>query len=124
MRHDLLSDALSTIQNAESTGHEGCSVPNSKLVKAVLEVMQRAHYISQAKESGRKLTVTLAGKTNSVKAIRPRFAARKDEFEKYAKRYLPSADIGIIIVSTSQGIMTHREAAERGIGGRLLAFVY
>jgi small subunit ribosomal protein S8 len=124
MRHDLLSDALSVIQNAENVGQESCSVPNSKLVKAVLEAVEKAGYIGQLKASGSAMTVSLVGKINAIKSVRPRFAVRKDEFEKYEKRYLPSPEMGAIIVSTPQGLMTHREAKEKGIGGRLLAFVY
>lgn len=124
MRHDLLSDALTTIQNAENVGKESCSVPNSKLVKAVLDIMQKIEYISQAKVAGKEIIVSLAGKVNTMKSVKPRFAVDKDEYEKYEKRYLPSPEVGIIVVSTSQGLMTHKEAKEKGIGGRLLAFVY
>ena len=48
----------------------------------------------------------------------------KDEFEKFEKRYLPAKNFGILIVTTPEGIMTHNEAKERGIGGRLLAYMY
>ena len=42
----------------------------------------------------------------------------------YLERYLPAKNFGILIVTTPEGIMTHREAKERGIGGRLLAYMY
>ncbi len=124
MRHDLLSDALSMIQNAENVGQETCNVANSKLVKAVLDVILKAGYIGQAKASGHEISVTLAGKINTIKSIKPRFAVNKDGYEKYEKRYLPSPGVGLVVVSTSQGLMTHQEAREKGLGGRLLAFVY
>ena len=46
------------------------------------------------------------------------------EIDKYIKRYLPSKDLGIIIISTSQGLMTHQTAIEKNIGGSLLAYFY
>jgi len=46
------------------------------------------------------------------------------EYEKWEKRFLPAFDFGLLIVSTSQGVMTHKEAREKGIGGRLIAYVY
>ena len=70
------------------------------------------------------LRVQLAGKINECAAIKPRYAVRKNEFEKYEKRYLPSFDVGTIIVSTSKGVFTHTQAKEKELGGRLLAYVY
>ena len=47
-----------------------------------------------------------------------------DDLEDWEKRFLPSRDVGIMVVSTSQGVMAHREAEEKNLGGRLLAFIY
>ena len=124
MRHDTISDALSVMKNAESVGKLECSVPSSKLVKAILAILQKTGYIGQIKEGARTIRVELVGKINALHAIRPRFSVARDGFEKFEKRYLPSRDIGVIIVSTSQGVMTHKEVVEKGIGGRLLAYVY
>jgi small subunit ribosomal protein S8 len=120
----MISDALSIIKNAENVGKAECLVPNTKLVKAILQVLQKTGYIGQFKDGIRTIRVELVGKINALHAIRPRFSVGRDEFEKFEKRYLPSRDIGIIIVSTSQGVMTHKEIVEKGIGGRLLAYVY
>ncbi|MAG78181.1 30S ribosomal protein S8, partial [archaeon] len=56
--------------------------------------------------------------------IKPRFSVKIDGYEKFEKRFLLSKDFGLIIVSTSKGIMTHIEAKEKKLGGKLLAFVY
>jgi small subunit ribosomal protein S8 len=124
MRHDILSDAMSAIQNSEKIGKAECAVVGSKVVISVLEAIKKAGYIADFRQSGSEITVALAGKINALKSIRPRFAVAKDEFEKFETRFLPSREIGILVVSTSQGVMSHKEAKERGIGGRLLAFVY
>jgi len=124
MRHDVISDAMSAMKNAEKVGKYECIVLGSKLLKSMLVVLEKVGYIGQIKEGGRTIRVELIGKINELRVIRPRFAVARDEFEKFEKRYLPSRSIGVIIVSTSQGVMSHREAIEKGIGGRLLAYVY
>ncbi|HIG97350.1 MAG TPA: 30S ribosomal protein S8 [Candidatus Aenigmarchaeota archaeon] len=128
MRHDLLSDVLYVINNAENIGRKTVSVPASKLVKDVLMVIQRAGYIGSFefvddRKSG-KFTIELVGKINKTRAVRPRFSIAKDEFEKWETRYLPAKSFGMLIISTSKGVMNQREAVELGIGGRLLGYVY
>ncbi len=129
MRFDPVVDALVAIKNSDSAAKRECIVrPASKLLGAVLRVMQQNGYISNFEfiDDGRDGTfkVQLLGKINNSKAIKPRYAVKKDEFEKFEKRFLPARDIGILIVSTPKGVLTHREAKENGTGGRLLAFIY
>ncbi len=126
---DVLANALSTIMNNEVRGKKECLIyPASKLVMNVLQTMRRVGYIGDIEyiDDGRggKLKVKLLGRINKCGVIKPRFPVKKDEFEKWEERYLPARDIGILIVSTSQGVMTHIEAKEKGIGGVLLAYVY
>ena len=52
------------------------------------------------------------------------FAVKVDEFEEWEKKFLPSRDVGIMVVSTSKGVIAHKDAEEKNLGGRLLAFVY
>ncbi len=63
-------------------------------------------------------------KLNFCKAIKPRFNVKRENLDKYVRRFLPSRNLGIIIISTTKGLMTHQEAIEKNIGGRLLAFCY
>ena len=58
------------------------------------------------------------------KAIKPRYMVSVSEIEKYEKRYLPAKNFGIIIISTSQGLMTHQTAIDKNIGGSLIAYIY
>jgi small subunit ribosomal protein S8 len=71
-----------------------------------------------------KFKVQLLGRINKCGAIKPRFSVSVGEFETWEKKFLPSRDIGIMVVSTSKGVIAHRDAEEKNIGGRLLAFVY
>ncbi len=129
MQHDPLSDAMTLIKNAEMTGHMECMIhPSSKLIGHVLKVMQEYGYIGNFEfiEDGRagQFRVDLVGNINRCGAIRPRFAAKKNEMEKYEARYLPAQDFGVLILTTTKGVLSHRQAKEEGVGGKLLAYVY
>ncbi len=128
MRHDILPDILYALNNAEKNGKRSCIVPASSTVKNVLMVIQKAGYIGKFEfiddgKSG-KFSVELIGKINKSRGIRPRFALKKSEFKKWETKYLPARDFGVLIVSTPKGIMTQKEAQEKGLGGRLLGYVY
>jgi small subunit ribosomal protein S8 len=71
-----------------------------------------------------KFKVQILGRINKCGSIKPRFAVKAGEFENWEKKFLPSRDFGLMIVTTSQGIISHRTAEEKNVGGRLLAFVY
>ncbi|BBL61615.1 MAG: 30S ribosomal protein S8 [Methanobrevibacter arboriphilus] len=126
---DPLADALTNIRNNELQVNESCSIsPASKLIGQVLSTMQKENYISEFeyiddKKAG-KFQVELEGNINQCGVIKPRHSVKKDEFEKFEKRYLPAKNFGILIVTTPEGIMTHKDAKEKGIGGRLLAYMY
>ena len=129
MQHDPLSDAMTLIKNAEMTGHMECEIdPSSKLIGHVLRVMQEYGYIGNFEyiENGRAglFRVQLVGNINKCGAIRPRFAAKRNELEKYESRYLPAQDFGVLILTTTKGVLSHRQAKEEGVGGKLLAYVY
>ena len=66
----------------------------------------------------------MAGSINKCGVIKPRFSVKKNEYEKFEKRYLPAHGFGIIIVSTPKGLMMHDEAIEKGLGGKLIAYCY
>jgi small subunit ribosomal protein S8 len=128
MRHDLLSDVLSTIKNGDNVGKKEVITPASKLVKDVLLLIQKKNYIGNFEyvddKRGGKFKIKLLGKINNCGSIRPRFSVKADGFEKWERRYLPAAGIGLIMVSTSKGVITHNEAIKESVGGKLLAYIY
>lgn len=126
---DPIADALVQIKNAEDASKKECTIMHgSNFLGEILRTMKEHEYIgeSEKKTSGTIISyvVKLSGKINDCKAIKPRYAVKKDSYEKYEKRYLPARDIGLLIVSTPQGVMSHTSAKSKGIGGRLVAFVY
>jgi small subunit ribosomal protein S8 len=126
---DVLSNGLTTILNNELRNKRECVIsPASKLLGKVLRVMQLNGYLGEFEfiDDGRsgKFKVQLLGRINKCGAIRPRFPVKADEIEDWERKFLPSREVGLLIISTSKGVVSHREANEKDVGGRLLAFVY
>ena len=128
-RLDPLADAMSTLTNASRLGKRETVINvASKLIGKVLRVLQEEGYIEEFEyiDDGRagKYRVKLRGRINKAGVIKPRFPVKKDEILYWEKLYLPADNVGVMILSTNQGVMTHKEAKKRGIGGVLLAYCY
>ncbi len=124
-----LSNVLSAIDNSERVSHKEIELGvNSKVIRTVLDILKERGYVTgyEVIEDGRggRVRVTLAGTINRVGVITPSFPVKKTDYQRFEKRYLPARDFGILVVSTSRGMMTHNEAKELGIGGRLIAYCY
>ncbi len=129
MLNDALAATLSKVMNAEKVGKKEVVVkPSSKLIKNVLTIFNEHKYLGlfEEFEEGQKmaLKINLLGNINQCGVIKPRFSTKQDNFEKWEKRYLPAKGYGILVVSTSQGLMTHAQAKEKKIGGKLIAYCY
>lgn len=129
MNMDTIANGLTTIYNNELRRKKECYImPASKLLGNVLRVMQMHGYIGEFEfiDDGRtgKFRVQLLGRINKCGAIRPRYSFKVKDIEKWEKNYLPARDIGILVVSTPEGVMSHLEARKKGIGGKLLAYIY
>lgn len=127
-----LANALTTIYNNEMRRNkQAIIVPASKLIINVLRVMQKEGYIGEFEyiDDGRagKIVVQLLGRINKCGPITPRYPLKYRELLKlpdYIRRYLPSKEIGIIILTTPKGVMTHKDAIRERIGGIALGYVY
>lgn len=128
MLNDPLANVLNNIRTAQKVGASECIAPTSKIIKKVLEIMQDNHYIGKFEIIDQKtlpyVKINLVGTLNKCAVVKPRFSVQKDEYEKFEKRYLPAKDVGVIVVSTSQGMMTHYDAKKKGLGGSLIAYFY
>ena len=128
MLNDPLSNVLNNIMNAQRVGKTNCiATPVSKMIKKILQMMQDNHYIGAVEYKDVKggiATINLLGKVNKCGVIKPRFSVQKEDYNKFEKRFLPARDFGMIVVSTSQGLMAHTEAKQKGLGGKLVAFIY
>lgn len=125
---DTLNEALISIRNASKLGREEVEVKASNLVGRVLKVFQKYGYIEEFEysESGKGgvFRVKVAKTINNCGVIKPRFSIKRNEMERWESRYLPAQDIGLIVISTTNGVMSNSEAKKKGVGGRALAFIY
>ncbi len=125
---DTLNEALIKIKNAAKLGKPYVEVRTSNLVGNVLKVFQKYGYIEEFEFSengkGGIFKVKLAKTINDCGVITPRFSIKKDEIEKWEARYLPAQDIGIIVMTTTEGVISDVEAKSKGLGGRALAYIY
>ena len=129
MLNDPLATMLGNMLNAEKVGKPICFMkPSSKILKKVLEIFNANNYVGSYEEvqdnKGNILKINLLGKINKCGVIKPRFSVKNDEYEKFEKRFLPAEDFGLLVVSTPKGIMTHYEAKEKKLGGKLVCFVF
>lgn len=128
MRQDLLNDALVTLRHADREGRATVELaPVSKLIGEVLRIFQEHRYIAEftfiADGRGGHYDVRLARRINACGVIKPRVAVSGREIERYEARFLPAQDFGLLLLSTTRGVMTQQQARELKLGGRLLAYV-
>ena len=129
MLNDPLANALSLMKNAEIKGKGTCTIqPSSKLIGGVLNLLKEKGYINEYEylEDGKAgvFHVKLKGNINNCGVIKPRYPIKREDMEKWESRYLPARDFGLLILTTTQGIISQSEAKKKGIGGKLLAYVY
>ena len=130
---DPIADYLTRIRNAQMVGHRIVEIPASKMKKSITEILYNSGYILKYKfddAAGKQGIIKIALKYDPVSrepAIRKMGRISKSGLRKYSKAdNLPRIinGLGIAIVSTSQGLMTNKEAKKRHIGGELICYVY
>ena len=128
---DPIADMLTRIRNAGSARHETVDIPNSKMKKAIAEILLEAGYIKsfQLIDDGTQgvIRVTLKYLPGKEKAIQGLRRVSKPGLRVYAGAdELPQVlrGLGIAIISTSKGIMTDKKARAQHVGGEVLAFVW
>lgn len=129
MRQDLLNDALLALRHADLRGQESVRLqPISRLVGNVLGILREHGYIGEFRfeENGKggHYEVALNRRINSCGVVKPRLNVGVRELERYESRFLPAQDFGLLILTTSRGVVSQTKARELGIGGKLLAYVY
>ena len=129
MLNDPLANALSAMKNAEIKGQGSCIIqPSSKLIGGVLNLLKEKGYIDKFEyiDDGKAgiYQVQLKGSINNCGVIKPRYPIKRDELDKWESRYLPAQHFGLLILTTTKGIVSQDEAKQNKIGGKLLAYVY
>jgi small subunit ribosomal protein S8 len=131
---DPIADMLTRLRNANSAFHDTVAMPHSKLKAHIAEILQQQGYISgfqvtDAEDDlpGKVLTLNLKYGPNRERSIAGVRRVSKPGLRVYAKSTgLPRVlgGLGIAIISSSSGLLTDRQAAKRGVGGEVLAYVW
>ena len=128
---DPVADFLTRLRNANSAYHETISLPYSKLKGNIAEILKSEGYIAsfavKDAEVGKTLTVDLKYGPNRERSIAGIKRVSKPGLRVYAKsNELPRVlgGLGIAILSTSSGLLTDRQAAKKGVGGEVIAYVW
>ena len=128
---DPIADMLSRVRNATTAQHDQVSMPSSKLKANIAEILKQEGYIDDYKveddKVGKKLTLDLKYGPTREASIAGLRRVSKPGLRVYAKSTdLPQVlgGLGVAIISTSQGLLTDRQAHEKGVGGEVLAYVW
>lgn len=122
---------LTRLRNANSAHHQSVSMPYSKLKFAIAGILEREGYIAGSEVAdarvGKTLTLNLKYGPKRERSIEGLRRVSKPGLRVYAKsNNLPEVlgGLGVAILSTSSGLMTDREANDKGVGGEVLAYVW
>ena len=130
---DPIADMLTRLRNANQAFHDDVAMPYSKLKQGVAEILQQEGYISSfdvqdaTEGPGKTLTITLKYGRNRERSIAGVRRISKPGLRVYAKSTGLTkvlGGLGVAIISTSQGMLTDRQANEKGVGGEVLAYVW
>ncbi|MDN5962967.1 MAG: 30S ribosomal protein S8 [Actinomyces sp.] len=128
---DPIADMLTRLRNANSAHHDEVSMPSSKLKVAIAQMLVEEGYIASSSVEdarvGQTLTLTLKYGSHRERAIEGLQRVSKPGLRVYAKSTnLPKVrgGLGVAILSTSSGLLTDRQAADKGVGGEVLAYVW
>ena len=131
---DPIADMLTRLRNANQAYHDDVRMPFSKLKSGVAEILQQEGYITSWKvvepaedAVGRSLVMTLKYGPNRERSIAGVRRISKPGLRVYAKATgMPNVlgGLGVAIISTSQGLLTDRQAKQKGVGGEVLAYVW
>ena len=131
MVNDSIADLLTRIRNAQTARHETVSVETSIMKKSIAQILLDEGYISSFEEvdngKNKDIVITLKYVNKNQKVITGLKRISKPGRRIYSScEELPRVlnGLGIVIVSTSKGVMTDREARKLGIGGEVLAYVW
>jgi small subunit ribosomal protein S8 len=130
---DPIADYLTRIRNAQKAGHRTVSIPASNLKKGITEILYDSGYILKYRfddEAGKQGMIDIALKYNKdtkVPVIKKLGRISKPGLRQYSSaEELPRIinGLGIAIISTSQGLMSDKQAREKHVGGEVLCYVY
>ncbi|ACR18517.1 30S ribosomal protein S8 [Corynebacterium sp. MC-04] len=128
---DPIADMLSRVRNASNAYHDTVSMPSSNLKVHIAEILKQEGYIAdftvEDAKVGKTLTIELKYGSTRQRSLSGVRRVSSPGLRVYAKSTnLPQVlgGLGVAIISTSQGLLTDRQASEKGVGGEVLAYVW
>ena len=128
---DPIADMLTRLRNANQAHHDSVSMPSSKLKVNIASILKSegyiADYVVADAEVGKTLTLSLKYGANRQRAIQGVRRISKPGLRVYAKSTnLPKVlgGLGVAILSTSSGLLTDKQAENKGVGGEVLAYIW
>ncbi|THV31534.1 30S ribosomal protein S8 [Glycomyces paridis] len=131
---DPIADMLTRLRNANQAYHDTLSMPHSKMKASIAEVLKQEGYIAEWRSEepeegkvGKTLVIDLKFGERRERSLAGLRRVSKPGLRVYAKSTeLPRVlgGLGVAIVSTSQGLLTDRQARKRGVGGEVIAYVW
>ena len=127
---DPIADMLTRLRNANTAYHETVSMPSSSVKARIAEILQKEGYIGgykiidNSEGFGKTLVIDLKYGANRERSIAGLRRVSKPGLRVYAKSTGLPKVLGVAIISTSQGLLTDRQANKQGVGGEVLAYVW
>ena len=128
---DPIADMLARLRNANSAYHDAVTMPHSKIKAGIAEILKQEGYIAgwtvEDAAVGKSLILELKYGPSRERSIAGLRRVSKPGLRVYAKSTaLPKVlgGLGVAILSTSSGLLTDRQAAQKGVGGEVLAYVW
>lgn len=128
---DPIADMLTRVRNANSAHHDSVTMPSSKLKANIAAILKQEGYIAEYEVTdarvGKELNIELKYGPTRQRSISGIRRISKPGLRVYAKSdNLPKVlgGLGVAIISTSQGLLTDRQATNKGVGGEVLAYVW
>ncbi len=125
MSQDIVSDGLNQIMNAKRVEKREFVIRRySKVLLNLLEMMKSLGHIEyEVNEKDKTVKIKII-KLNQCKAVKPRYYVGVDAIDKYLRRFLPSRNFGVLVISTNMGLLSHKDAVKNNVGGSVVAYFY
>ncbi len=125
MSQDIVSDGLNQIMNAKRVEKREFVIRRySKVLLNLLEMMKSFGHIEyEVNEKDKTVKIKII-KLNHCKAVKPRYYVGVDAIDKYLRRFLPSRNFGVLVISTNMGLLSHKDAVKNNVGGSVVAYFY
>ncbi len=129
-RTDLIADTFTMIRNAIMAKKENLDVPASNVIKAIMEILKREHYIDNYKvieaehHSTIRVYLRYLGPKSAIINIKRISRPGLRRYVKRDKIPIVLRGKGLAIISTSKGILTDKEAKAQGLGGEVIGYIW